>query len=107
MVWVDCGRVCCAEQKKTRIRISRRPTSFPPFSPHVAFCGYSIPHPSEKVVNLRIQTTGDISAAAALRQAAADLKAAALAVRDTFADAVKSGEAGAPVAGAPPPVVPQ
>lgn len=92
--------------KKTRIRISRRPT-FPLDSPHVAFCGYSIPHPSEKVVNLRIQTTGDISAAAALRQAAADLKAAALAVRDTFADAVKSGEAGAPVAGAPPPVVPQ
>ena len=27
-------------------------------SPHVSFVGYSIPHPSEKVVNLRIQTTG-------------------------------------------------
>lgn len=27
-------------------------------SPHVEFCGYSIPHPSEAVVNLRIQTTG-------------------------------------------------
>ena len=27
-------------------------------SPHVSFVGYSIPHPSEAVVNLRIQTTG-------------------------------------------------
>lgn len=28
-------------------------------SPHVSFCGYSIPHPSEPVTNLRIQTTGE------------------------------------------------
>ena len=28
------------------------------FSPDVEFCGYSIPHPSEKKVNLRIQTKG-------------------------------------------------
>jgi hypothetical protein len=28
-------------------------------SPHVAFCGYSIPHPTEHVVNLRVQTTGE------------------------------------------------
>lgn len=78
-----------------------------PHSPHVAFCGYSIPHPSEKVVNLRIQTTGEISAAAALRQAAADLKAAAMTLKDTFTAAVGAGEAGAPVAGTPPPLVPQ
>ena len=78
-------------------------------SPRVTFCGYSIPHPSEAVVNMRIQTTGkngrsereredqgrgprscpfpqphpshvstpgEISAAAALRQACVDLKAA-------------------------------
>ena len=83
---------------------SSLPLSFPSPSPHVAFCGYSNPHPSEKVVNLRIQTTGDISAAAALRQAAVDLKAAALALRDTFASAVEHGEAGAPVQGAPPAV---
>ena len=30
-------------------------------SPHVSFVGYSIPHPSEKVVNLRIQTTGALT----------------------------------------------
>ena len=29
-------------------------------SPNVAFCGYSIPHPTEHVVNLRVQTTGAI-----------------------------------------------
>lgn len=29
-----------------------------PFSPDVEFCGYSIPHPSEAVLHLRIQTWG-------------------------------------------------
>lgn len=74
-------------------------------SPHVAFCGYSIPHPSEAVVNLRIQTTGEISAAQALRQAAADLKAASATLRETFTKALEKGEGGAPIAGAPPKVV--
>lgn len=27
-------------------------------SPHVDFCGFSAPHPSEDLINLRIQTTG-------------------------------------------------
>ena len=87
------------------------PSSSPPatnkkkHSPHVAFCGYSIPHPSEAVVNLRIQTTGEVSAAQALRQAAADLKAAAATLRETFGEALASGEGGAPIAGAPPKVV--
>jgi DNA-directed RNA polymerase I and III subunit RPAC2 len=86
-------------------RADRRP-SFLPSSPDVAFCGYSIPHPSEKVVNLRIQTTGATSAAAALRQAAVDLKAAATTLRDVFAAACEAGEAGAAIDGAPPAVVP-
>ncbi len=29
-------------------------------SPHVSFCGYSIPHPAEALVNIRVQTTGEI-----------------------------------------------
>ena len=29
-------------------------------SPRVEFCGYSVPHPSENRVNLRIQTTGSL-----------------------------------------------
>jgi DNA-directed RNA polymerase subunit L len=35
------------------------PTLSHPLSPRVTFCGYSIPHPSEAVVNIRIQTTGE------------------------------------------------
>uniref|UniRef100_A0A453HLA4 DNA-directed RNA polymerase RBP11-like dimerisation domain-containing protein n=1 Tax=Aegilops tauschii subsp. strangulata TaxID=200361 RepID=A0A453HLA4_AEGTS len=26
--------------------------------PRVAFCGYSIPHPADNKVNIRVQTTG-------------------------------------------------
>lgn len=29
------------------------------FSPEVTFCGYSVPHPSERKINLRIQTSGE------------------------------------------------
>lgn len=29
-----------------------------PVSPDVEFCGYSIPHPSEELMNIRIQTYG-------------------------------------------------
>ena len=32
-------------------------------SPHVDFCGYSMPHPAEAVVNIRVQTTGQPSTA--------------------------------------------
>ncbi len=28
------------------------------YSPNVEFCGYSIPHPSEALMNIRIQTYG-------------------------------------------------
>jgi len=32
-------------------------------SPHTALCGCSVPHPSEEVVNVRVQTTGALPAA--------------------------------------------
>ncbi|KAF8069430.1 RPC19 [Scenedesmus sp. PABB004] len=35
-------------------------------NPQVTFCGYSIPHPTEDVVNIRVQTTGEVTAAQAL-----------------------------------------
>lgn len=53
-------------------------------NPHVSFVGYSIPHPSEKVVNLRIQTTGEISAVEALRQACQSLKQVCEHIKTTF-----------------------
>ncbi|CAI5505967.1 unnamed protein product [Closterium sp. Naga37s-1] len=31
----------------------------PSFVPRVSFCGYSVPHPSDNKVNIRVQTTGD------------------------------------------------
>ena len=34
------------------------PNKHATYSPRVTFCGYSIPHPSEAVVNMRVQTTG-------------------------------------------------
>ena len=37
--------------------------------PGVAFAGYSVPHPSDDLVNVRVQTTGGVSATQALRDA--------------------------------------
>ncbi|CAK0748214.1 hypothetical protein CVIRNUC_001822 [Coccomyxa viridis] len=56
-------------------------------NPNVSFVGYSIPHPSEKVVNLRIQTTGEISAVEALRQACQSLKQLCGHMKATFNEA--------------------
>ena len=33
------------------------------------FCGYSIPHPADPLVNVRVQTTGEAAAAASLSHA--------------------------------------
>lgn len=52
--------------------------------PNVAFCGYSIPHPSERKVNLRVQTTGEVSAKAALKTACENLKQVCGHVHKTF-----------------------
>lgn len=42
-------------------------------NPDVEFCGYSIPHPSENKLNLRIQTYGEMTAVAALHKGLDDL----------------------------------
>ncbi|CAL5218993.1 g748 [Coccomyxa viridis] len=61
-------------------------------NPHVSFVGYSIPHPSEKVVNLRIQTTGELTAVEALRQACQSLKQLCGHMRSTFTEAYEQYE---------------
>jgi DNA-directed RNA polymerase I and III subunit RPAC2 len=53
-------------------------------NPHVSFCGYSIPHPSEPVTNLRIQTTGLITPREALEEACKSLKAVCAHMKQTF-----------------------
>lgn len=43
------------------------------FSPDVEFCGYSIPHPSEPKMNIRVQTYGKMTAFQALQKGMNDL----------------------------------
>ncbi|AES77837.1 putative DNA-directed RNA polymerase [Medicago truncatula] len=55
--------------------------------PRVTFCGYSIPHPSENRVNVRVQTTGD-PASEVLKDGCQDLMLMCQHVRSTFGKAV-------------------
>ncbi|KAK7275693.1 hypothetical protein RIF29_16815 [Crotalaria pallida] len=51
--------------------------------PRVTFCGYSIPHPSDNRVNIRVQTTGD-PAREVLKDGCQDLMLMCQLVRGTF-----------------------
>lgn len=53
-------------------------------SPNVEFCGYSVPHPSEFQINLRIQTNGSINAIDALHKAIDQLQEMFLHIKDEF-----------------------
>ncbi|KAL2559942.1 RNA polymerase 14 kDa subunit [Forsythia ovata] len=55
--------------------------------PRVTFCGYSIPHPSDARVNIRVQTTGD-QASEVLKDSCQDLMLICQHVRSTFDQAV-------------------
>ncbi|KAI4357390.1 hypothetical protein L6164_001341 [Bauhinia variegata] len=55
--------------------------------PRVTFSGYSIPHPSENRVNIRVQTTGD-PAREVLKDACQDLMLTCQHVRSTLDKAV-------------------
>ncbi|KAJ1343811.1 hypothetical protein BSLG_000067 [Batrachochytrium salamandrivorans] len=61
-------------------------------SPAVSFCGYSIPHPSEYQINLRIQTDGTTTAVDALHKGLDDLVDMMTHIKDTFTDRVKTGD---------------
>ncbi|MCL7044041.1 hypothetical protein MKW94_015764 [Papaver nudicaule] len=56
--------------------------------PRVDFCGYSIPHPSDAQVNIRVQTTG-AHAGEVLKDALQSLTAMCQHVRSTFDGAVE------------------
>merc|ERR1712224_740964 len=43
-------------------------------NPHVEFCAYSIPHPADNLINIRIQTTGKVSTLEAMYDSLFDLK---------------------------------
>ncbi|KAL8493408.1 hypothetical protein ACS0TY_024571 [Phlomoides rotata] len=55
--------------------------------PRVTFCGYSIPHPSDARVNIRVQTTGD-AASEVLKDSCQDLMLVCQHVTSTFDQAV-------------------
>ncbi|KAI5675069.1 hypothetical protein M9H77_06019 [Catharanthus roseus] len=59
-----------------------------PCSPRVSVCGYSIPHPSDARVNIRVQTTGD-AASEVLKDACQDLMLMCQHVRSTFEPAAR------------------
>ncbi|XAR60682.1 DNA-directed RNA polymerase [Bertholletia excelsa] len=55
--------------------------------PRVTFCGYSIPHPADACVNIRVQTTGD-PASEVLKDGCQDLMLKCQHVRSSFDQAV-------------------
>lgn len=60
-------------------------------NPEVEFCGYSIPHPSENKLNIRIQTYGNITAMEALHQGLDNLSDLCTLVEETFSEKVEAG----------------
>ncbi|EFJ09715.1 hypothetical protein SELMODRAFT_160051 [Selaginella moellendorffii] len=57
--------------------------------PRVTFCGYSVPHPSDNRVNVRVQTTGE-SAKSVFKDALRDLVLICDHVCSAFDDSVAS-----------------
>ncbi|ODV96011.1 hypothetical protein PACTADRAFT_49433 [Pachysolen tannophilus NRRL Y-2460] len=60
-------------------------------NPGVEFCGYSIPHPSESKLNIRIQTYGDTTAVQALHKGLDDLVDLCTHVEDKFSEKISEG----------------
>lgn len=60
-------------------------------NPEVEFCGYSIPHPSEAKMNIRIQTYGNITATEALHKGLEDLSALCGHIEDKFTEKINQG----------------
>ena len=58
-------------------------------NPNVLFCGYSMPHPAEDQMLLRIQTTKGVEAQDVLRKALQDLKSMCEITKQTFKSAVQ------------------
>ncbi|XP_023333686.1 probable DNA-directed RNA polymerases I and III subunit RPAC2 [Eurytemora carolleeae] len=61
-------------------------------NPQVVFAGYTIPHPSEEIMHLRIQTMDGYPAQTALRKAFVDVKANALQLKKDFGLAVQQNK---------------
>ncbi|KAJ7644138.1 RBP11-like subunits of RNA polymerase [Roridomyces roridus] len=61
-------------------------------NPKVEFCGYSAPHPSENVINVRIQMYDNLSSLSALITALSDLDDLAVTIEEEYVASLKSGD---------------
>lgn len=60
-------------------------------SPDVTFCGYSMPHPSEQRINVRLQTKPGATAVEAFRDGCSTLVKITDIISEAFEDAIKRG----------------
>ena len=60
---------------------------------HVEFCGYSQPHPTEALINLRVQTDGLLSAQQAFQSAVTELQGACDVLSEKFEVALAEHQA--------------
>lgn len=60
-------------------------------NPEVEFCGYSIPHPSENKMHIRIQTYGNITAVEALHQGLDNLSELCTVIEEKFSESLEKG----------------
>ena len=59
-------------------------------NPAVALAGYSVPHPMERKVNVRVQTIAPVTTDGAMRDALLDVVSVSEHVTETFEDALKT-----------------
>ncbi|KAH7926160.1 RBP11-like subunits of RNA polymerase [Leucogyrophana mollusca] len=60
-------------------------------NPKVEFCGYSVPHPSENLIQLRIQMYDEMSSLTALLEALSNLDSLCETVEDEYRSSLGSG----------------
>ncbi|KAF7360211.1 RBP11-like subunits of RNA polymerase [Mycena venus] len=61
-------------------------------NPKVEFCGYSAPHPSENVIQVRIQMYDNLSSLSALITALADLDALCATIDEAYVKDMREGD---------------
>ncbi|KAI0642603.1 RBP11-like subunits of RNA polymerase [Trametes meyenii] len=61
-------------------------------NPKVEFCGYSVPHPSENHINMRIQMYDGLSSLTALIQALKDLDDLCVTIDEEYTKGLQAGQ---------------
>ncbi|KAK7005819.1 RBP11-like subunits of RNA polymerase [Favolaschia claudopus] len=61
-------------------------------NPKVEFCGYSVPHPSENVIQVRIQMYDNLSSLAALITALGDLDDVCATIEEKYIADMQAGD---------------